>query len=140
MQIKASDVIIMGRSLGSAVALALAANNGAHALILESAFPSMPDIAAPHYPWLPVRWIMKNRYDNIARIESYRGPLLQVHGTADSLIPMALAKSLFDAAPSPTKRWIEFAGLNHNDPEPAGFFADLKSFLQEISPPNGSIN
>ena len=44
----------------------------------------MPDVAAVHYPWLPVRWVMKNRYDNLARIQHYTGPLLQSHGTADT--------------------------------------------------------
>ena len=132
--IKPNEVILMGRSLGSAVALALAADNGASALVLESAFTRMPDVAARHYPWLPVRWIMKNRYDNLARIQKYRGPLLQTHGTADSLIPIQMAKTLFESSPSPNKRWLDFNGLGHNDPEPAKFYAQLTEFLEVAAP------
>ncbi len=133
--IEPRDVILMGRSLGSAVAVALAVENGARALVLENAFTTMPDVAAIHYPWLPVRWVMKNRYDNLSRIKRYNGPLLQTHGTADILIPIALARSLFDDAPSKNKKWVEFAGRGHNDPEPASFYADLDKFLAAVSPP-----
>lgn len=146
MQIQPSDVILMGRSLGSAVAVALAAQNGTRALILENAFPTMPDIAAIHYPWLPVRLVMKNRYDNLTRIQRYTGPLLQTHGTADLLIPIRLARGLFDASPSKPKRWIEHPGLGHNDPSPAKFYAELSEFLNSIAlnssaqPPLGASN
>lgn len=132
--IETRDVVLMGRSLGSAVAVAQAADNGARALVLQNAYPTMPDVAALHYPWLPVHWVMKNRYDNLARIKRYSGPLLQTHGTADVLIPIALARSLFDAAPSKVKRWVEFAGLGHNDPEPDRFYAALEDFLNKVPP------
>lgn len=138
MKLKLDDVILMGRSLGSAVALALAAENGARALVLENAFTTMPDVAAHHYPWLPVRWIMKNRYDNLPRIQKYNGPLLQSHGTADTLIPIALAQQLFAASPSESKKWIEHPGLGHNDPPPARYFTELTNFLNNASSPNSS--
>lgn len=135
MKLMPNDVILMGRSLGSAVAVALAAENGARALVLENAFPTMPDVAAVHYPWLPVRWVMKNRYDNLNRIQKYKGPLLQSHGTADTLIPIAFAQRLFAASPSESKKWIELPGLGHNDPPPARYFKELKIFLNTVSPP-----
>jgi hypothetical protein len=124
-----SDIILMGRSLGSAVAVALAADNGAQALVLENAFPTMPDVAAIHYPWLPVRWIMSNRYDNLNRIQRYQGPLLQSHGTNDQLIPITLARQLFDKAPSTNKRWLEFPGLGHNSPLPRTYYDALARFI-----------
>jgi fermentation-respiration switch protein FrsA (DUF1100 family) len=127
--IQPADVVVFGRSLGSAVAVGIAAQNGAKALILESAFSTMPDAAAVHYPWLPVRWVMKNRYDNLTRIKKYEGPLLQCHGTADSIVPMALGRQLFDAAPSANKKWIEFPARDHNDPSPEGFLRQLGEFL-----------
>lgn len=133
LTIKPRDVILMGRSLGSAISVALAAQNGARALVLENAFPTMPDVAAIHYRWLPVRLVMRNRYDNLARIRQYSGPLLQTHGTADTLIPIGLARRLFDASPSQIKRWIEFPDLDHNDPQPRNFYADLSDFLGAIS-------
>lgn len=138
--IELRDVILVGRSLGSAVAIAIAAEKGARALILENAFTSMPDVAALHYPWLPVHWVMKNRYDNLARIRRYTGPLLQTHGTADVLIPIELARSLFDSAPSKNKTFVAFPGLGHNDPEPVRFYSDLGQFLNSASPPAGLEN
>jgi uncharacterized protein len=137
MNIQPADVIIIGRSLGSAVAIGVAAENGARALILECAFPTMPDVAALHYPWLPVRWVMKNRYDNLTRIQHYNGPLLQSHGTTDTLIPMTLARTLFDAAPSRGKKWLEFNNNGHNDAPPRHYYNDLAAFLDGAISPNG---
>jgi fermentation-respiration switch protein FrsA (DUF1100 family) len=136
-RIKPSDVVLMGRSLGSAVAVALAAENGARALIIENAFPTMPDVAAVHYPWLPVRWIMSNRYDNLSRIRKYSGPLLQSHGTKDQLIPISLARRLYDASPSRLKQWLEFAGLGHNSAMPRRYYDALTAFLEENVDTNG---
>jgi fermentation-respiration switch protein FrsA (DUF1100 family) len=130
MKIKPNELILMGRSLGSAVAVAVAAENGAKALVLQNAFPTMTDVAAWHYPWLPVRWAMSNRYDNVTRIQRCNCPILQSHGTADDVIPMSMARHLFDAAPSRDKRWIELPGLGHNSPMPQRYFDDLANFLK----------
>jgi fermentation-respiration switch protein FrsA (DUF1100 family) len=130
MGIKPNEVVLIGRSLGSAVAVGIAAENGARALVLDSAFATMPDVAALHYPWLPVRWIMKNRYDNLTRIHKYNGPVLQVHGSADSLIPISQAKLLFDAVPNPDKMWVTFDGLDHNHDRPSTWYKMLASFLK----------
>ena len=130
MGIQPSDVVLMGRSLGSAVAIALAADNGARALVIENAFPTMTSVAAWHYPWLPVRWIMTNRYDNLSRIQRYNGPLLQSHGAADELIPISFGRRLFAASPSHEKRWLEFSGLGHNSTMPPRYLRDLSGFLE----------
>jgi fermentation-respiration switch protein FrsA (DUF1100 family) len=135
MAIQPNGVIVMGRSLGSAVAVALAAQNGARALVLENAFSTMPDVAASHCPWLPANWIMRNRYDNLTRIKRYDGPLLQSHGTADTLTPIPLARTLFEASPSRVKKWLEFPGSGHNDPRPRRYYEELTAFLQGDVPP-----
>jgi fermentation-respiration switch protein FrsA (DUF1100 family) len=132
MGVRPNDVVLMGRSLGSAVAVALAAENGARALVLENAFPTMADVAAWHYPWLPVRWILANQYDNVSRIRRYSGPLLQCHGTCDELIPLSFARRLFDTAPNERKRWLENVGLGHNSPMPRRYYDDLAAFLTTI--------
>jgi fermentation-respiration switch protein FrsA (DUF1100 family) len=129
MRVRPNDVVLMGRSLGSAVAIALAADNGARALVVENAFPTMTDVASWHYPWLPVRRIMSNRYDNLIRIQRYEGPLLQSHGTRDELIPLSFARRLFDVAPSTNKRWLEFPGLGHNSGMPRRYYLELATFL-----------
>jgi uncharacterized protein len=131
MSIKPRDVVLMGRSLGAGVSVALAAENGASALILENGFPSMPDIAALHYRFLPVRLVMDNQYECLSRIKRYSGPMFQTHGTADELMPLQLGQRLFDASPSRVKRWIAFPGLGHNDPWPDWYYDELAEFLAE---------
>jgi fermentation-respiration switch protein FrsA (DUF1100 family) len=128
--VRPKDIVLMGRSLGSAIAIALAAENGARALIIENAFPTMTDVAAWHYPWLPVRWVMTNRYDNLSHIQRYEGPLLQCHGTRDELIPLSFARRLFDMATSANKQWLEFPGLGHNSAMPHSYYDDLSAFLE----------
>jgi fermentation-respiration switch protein FrsA (DUF1100 family) len=134
MGIKPSEVVLMGRSLGGAVAVALASEVGAQALIVETSFSTMPDVAAALYPWLPVRWAMDNRYDSLSRIKKYSGPYIQSHGTGDSLVPIAMARTLFDVAPSANKKWLEFADLGHNDVWPESYYGELAAFLDAVPP------
>jgi fermentation-respiration switch protein FrsA (DUF1100 family) len=137
MGIQPNEVVLMGRSLGGAVAVALAADEGAQALVIENSFPSMPDVAAIHYPWLPVRWVMKNRYDSLSRIKKYNGPLIQGHGVDDTLVPMRLARKLFDAAPTTNKEWIEFADCDHDSECPPNYYDALTSFLDRVADSTG---
>ena len=86
-----NQVTLMGRSLGTGVMVDLAASEGAKGLILESAFTSLPDTAARHYPWLPVRWVMRTRLDSAAKIDNYTGPLLM----SPLLLPVSFCGALF---------------------------------------------
>jgi fermentation-respiration switch protein FrsA (DUF1100 family) len=108
------QVVLMGRSLGGAVAVDLAATEGARGLILEATFTSLPDVAARHYPWAPVRMLMRNRLDSLSKIAGYAGPLLQVHGAADDIIPIDLGRRLFAQARGP-KWFVPIADAGHND-------------------------
>jgi hypothetical protein len=128
-----SQIVVMGRSLGGAVAIAIAAQQGAAALILENTFSRMVDVAASHYPWLPVGLLMRNRYDSLTRIAKYGGPVLQSHGTADDIVPIQFARELFAAIPSSNKRFVEFPGLGHNDPQANGYERQMIEFLDEVS-------
>ena len=110
-----ADIVQLGRSLGSGVAVDLAVADGAAGLILEAPFTSMPDVAALHFPWLPVRRLMKVQLDSQAKIADYDGPVLIVHGTADEIIPYRLGRQLFDAAGEP-KQFLSLEGMGHNDP------------------------
>jgi fermentation-respiration switch protein FrsA (DUF1100 family) len=122
-------IVLMGESLGGAVAVDLAAD-GARALILESTFSSMPDVAAYHYPWAPVRMLMKTQFDSATKIRGYRGPLFQSHGDCDSIVPLRFAKRLFDAANEP-KRFLLIEGGDHNDMRPLEYYDKLRTFLEE---------
>ncbi len=121
-------IVLMGESLGGAVAVDLAMQ-GARALILENTFSSVPDVAAHYYPWLPVRLVMQTRFDSAAKIPSYHGPLFQSHGDRDSIIPLRFAKRLFDAANEP-KQFLLVEGGDHNDLRPPQYYDRLKKFLE----------
>lgn len=125
------EIVLMGRSLGAAVMVDLAAEDGARGLVLESTFTSLPDVAAYHYPWLPVRALMRNRLESIQKIDRYQGPLLQSHGNADSIIPFELGQRLFEAANEP-KRFVVLPGRDHNDPQPASYFDELDAFFDRL--------
>jgi fermentation-respiration switch protein FrsA (DUF1100 family) len=136
--VRPNQIVLMGRSLGGGVAVALAAEEGAQAVVLENAFPTVLDVAASHFPWLPVRWLMDNRYDSVARIQHYHGPHFQIHGGNDDLVPVALGRRLFDSAPSHDKRFMEIPGRGHNDPWPASYYAELATFLDRASGETGT--
>jgi len=125
------DIVLWGESIGGAVAVDLAAKDGARGLILEDAFTSLPDVAAYHYPLLPVRWLMRGKLNSLANIGSYRGPLLMAHGDADSIIPYTLGQRLFAAANEP-KRFLTQDGADHNDPRDEIFWEELKNFIQAL--------
>lgn len=108
------EIILYGRSLGGACAVAVAAHAGAKALVLDRTFDCIVNVAAQRFPFAPVQWLMRNRYDSVARIVDYDGLLVQIHGPNDAVIPIRNGRRLFDAAGGP-KHWIEVPGLGHND-------------------------
>jgi hypothetical protein len=126
------DIVVMGRSLGGGVAVAMAAEQGARALVIEATFTKMTDVAAYQYPYLPVRLVMRNRYNSLRRIRNYTGPLFQSHGTADEIVPMRLARKLFDSAPSRMKQFYEVNFARHNDSPPPAYHLALSAFLDQV--------
>jgi len=125
-----ADVIIMGRSLGGAVAIDLAAKDGAKALVIASTFTSMPEVAKQHAKLLPTGLMMTQQLDSISKIKSYSGPLLQSHGCDDQLIPIELGRSLHSAAPG-KKRFIEVEG-GHNAPQSPEYREALEELLNSL--------
>jgi hypothetical protein len=126
-----TEIVLMGRSIGAAVMVDLAARDGARALILESTFTSLPDVASWHYAWLPVKRFMRTRLDSLSKIKDYHGPLLQSHGDADTIVPYTLGRQLFEAANEP-KRFITISGRDHNDPQTEEYYQALDKFLDEV--------
>lgn len=124
------QVVLLGRSLGGAVAVDLAAKDGAKALILQSTFTSIPDVAAFHYPWAPVRWLLRTRLDSISKIHNYPGPVFVSHGNADTIVPFELGKRLYDAVPG-EKEFMTLEDLDHNDSQPNAYYEVLRQFLEK---------
>lgn len=101
---------IYGESLGSAVAVQLAVENELGAIMLEAAFTSMADAARAHYPIFPVSWLVKDRYESVAKIAAVRVPVLVLHGERDRVVPVRLGRALFAAAREPKKARFYPAG------------------------------
>jgi fermentation-respiration switch protein FrsA (DUF1100 family) len=106
-------VAYYGESLGCAVALQTALDFPPEALVLDAAFTSVPDMARVLFPGLPLGWLLRERYDNLAKVPGLRCPLLAVHSRGDELVPFSMGRALFEAAPGP-KRFLESRG-GHND-------------------------
>ncbi|MDH3526857.1 MAG: alpha/beta hydrolase [Gammaproteobacteria bacterium] len=107
------DIVVFGRSLGAIIAAELAARTRPGALIMESAFTSVPDMAATLYPWLPVRLLSRYHYDALKPLARTRCPLLIAHSRADEIIPFTHGQRLFEHAREP-KQFLELRG-GHND-------------------------
>ncbi|AXB77903.1 alpha/beta hydrolase [Novosphingobium sp. P6W] len=96
----ASDaVVLMGASLGSGVAARMAAEHAPAALVLVSPFTSLPDAGAAALPWVPVRTLMRDRFDNLGAITRVRAPVLVLHASDDRVIPFRQGAALVAAAP-----------------------------------------
>ncbi|MEX8191402.1 alpha/beta hydrolase [Comamonas guangdongensis] len=107
---------IFGHSLGGAVAIDLASFvKDESGVLVESTFTSIPDVFdSMRWGWLPVNWLITQRFDSIDKVTAIGSPLLVVHGTADPLIPARLGQQLFDAAREP-KRLILVEGASHHN-------------------------
>jgi uncharacterized protein len=112
-------LVLYGESLGSAIATTMAAERSmagypVQALILEAPFPSVTAAAGHYYPFIPVKWLLKDHFDQASRIASISAPVLIFHGDQDKTMPIRFGKALFEAAQLPKQsKWI--AGAGHND-------------------------
>jgi fermentation-respiration switch protein FrsA (DUF1100 family) len=127
-------IVLFGESLGSAVALDLALDAEARALVLESPFTSIPDMARAVYWFVPVWPLVRTRYDNLAKVPRLHMPLLVLHGERDEIVPFAQGRRLFEAAPEP-KRFYAIPGAGHNDTYVTGgepYWRTLREFLDGL--------
>lgn len=131
------DMVLYGESLGTGVAVAMAfeaaqADQPVAAVLLEAPFTSTDAVAAGYYPFLPVRMLMKDRFDSLSRIKDIATPVFVVHGDKDKTVPQSLGRKLFSAAVEPKDAlWIEGAG--HNDLTDHGMIQAMLVFLNRHS-------
>ena len=109
-----SRLVYFGESLGAAVAVDLASEHPPAALILRSPFTSLGDVGRYHYPFLPVRWLLQDRYPSVDRIRQIDAPLLVIAGDRDGIVPIEQSRRLYDEAAEP-KELLVVAGADHND-------------------------
>jgi fermentation-respiration switch protein FrsA (DUF1100 family) len=106
--------VYFGESLGAGVAVSLALEQPPAALVLRSPFSSAVEVGRFHYPWLPVRWILRDRFLSIERIGRVASPTLFIAGDEDRIVPASQTSALFDAAREP-KALMMMPGADHND-------------------------
>jgi fermentation-respiration switch protein FrsA (DUF1100 family) len=128
-----NNVVLFGESLGSGVAVELAAEHPVHAMILRSPYTSIAEVAAIQLPYIPARWLVRDRFEALPKIGLSKAPLFVFHGDADTLIPMALGRQLFDAASEP-KTWLTVPGTGHNDVQTPQAEAAVLEFLAKLPP------
>lgn len=136
-QMNPNEVVVFGRSLGGAVASWLAQSYTPGALILESTFTSLRDIAATLYPYLPVRLLLRFEYDTAKYLGRVNCPVLIVHSRDDEIMPFSHGQRLFEMAKEP-KTFLQITGT-HNE----GFITSgkryeqgLNAFISEYLEPN----
>jgi fermentation-respiration switch protein FrsA (DUF1100 family) len=129
MKVPAGEVILVGESLGGGVAVDQAARRENRMLITLAAFTSFPEMAALKFPWLPGRYLVRNQFDNLAKIPRARGPVFISHGTADALTPFSHGERLAASAPEP-KRFQPLKDLPHMHPDRVEFWEAVKAFLE----------
>ncbi len=134
--IVASDNLIFGRSLGASVAARLAAQHQPLALIVESSFTSVPDIAQDLYPWLPARWLSRLSHATREYVRDVQCPILVVHSRDDEIIPFRHGEAIFASANEP-RTLLAIRGT-HNDAflrDARDYIGGLRAFLTGLTAP-----
>lgn len=126
--------VLYGESLGSGVAVELAARRPVGALLLEAPFTALPDVAAHHYPWLPVHLLMWDRFPSERRIAGVETPVFILHGAQDRTTPVAQGRAVLAAAAGP--KAAAFPPTGHNDFTLGPALGDILGFLDTHVPPS----
>ncbi len=145
--VEPKQIVIFGESLGGGVGTRLAAEMSAAGtppagLVLRSTFSRLTDAAAWHFPWLPVRFLMLDRFPSVERIQQITCPILVIHGQRDTIVPFEMGARLFAAAPEESsqgipKRLLPLRTADHNDvmvAEPEAVRQALEELLDMINP------
>jgi fermentation-respiration switch protein FrsA (DUF1100 family) len=123
----AERIILYGESLGCGVAVQMAVERPIGAVVLEAPYVSMPDLASSRYPWTPAGWLIRDRFDSLAKIHLIAAPILILHGEADRTIPIDHGRRLADKALS--ARFVAVPGANHIDCHERGGATAFSAFI-----------
>ncbi len=127
-EVKPVDVIVIGFSIGGGPATDVATSLGCRGLILQRTFSSMPDVAASRFPFLPVHYMMRNRFESAKKIATYQEPLLQSHGERDQVVPIKFGKKLHEACPAKDKVFFSKPDMDHFSPLDPDFLDLVRQF------------
>ena len=130
--IRTKDIIIYGESLGTGIATEIAQNNNFAGVILESPFTSMIDAAKNKYPFFPIRFLLKDKYESDKKIKNIKSPLLIMHGESDKIVPFWMGKKMYDIANEP--KYFYFTKYdNHMMEYDENLLIMLKKFLDSLN-------
>lgn len=132
-KVPAGEIILCGRSLGAGIASHLAARFKPKALILESGFTSLDDLASEMYPHFPVRILIRHHYPTLQNLSKVDAPVLLIHSRGDSIVPFSHGEALYRAAKEP-KYFLEIQGPHNEGYELSKetYRAKLKEFLSSL--------
>ena len=131
------QIVYFGRSLGAALAIELAAEQPPAGLVLVAPFASLGEMARIAYPYLPLSWLLGNRYNSVSRISQVHRPVLIMHGDQDDIVPRSQGEKLLEAA-NPPKSFQVLPGAGHNDTYSAAgdiYWHALSEFLGTYGAP-----
>ena len=123
-------IVLMGESLGTGVAVALAATHEAAAVVLDSPYSSAVEVAAAHYAVFPVKWLMFDQFRSDLAISDVHIPILVLHGDEDDIVPISLARQLFELANEP-KTFMRVPGGKHLVLGLAEVFPRVREWIDE---------
>jgi hypothetical protein len=127
--VDAKRIFVFGRSLGSGVAVHLASQRPVAGVVLVTPFDSLLSVAQRYYPYLPVNFMLKHRFDSLGRAPELRMPLLCLAAMQDEVIPPEHARRLYDAWGG-RKQWVELDGASHNTTDSqANYWPAIVAFL-----------
>lgn len=126
------DMVFYGESLGTGVAVQMATEFPAHALVLESPYTSLADIAHMRYPYIPAHWLLKDKFESLAKIGTVFSPVMVMHGYLDTVIPLDHSKKLLEFAPY-YKMGIFFKNYNHTNLD-FGVLAEKTKYFSDKAP------
>jgi pimeloyl-ACP methyl ester carboxylesterase len=127
--VRKEQSVLQGQSLGSGIAVEMARRGYGNKLVLISPYTSMVDMAALVAPFLPTRWLVRDRYDNLKKVAELRLPALVLHGSEDEVIPIAMGREV--AAALGGSRLVVVPGAHHNDLfDRDGPFDEVVSFAE----------
>jgi fermentation-respiration switch protein FrsA (DUF1100 family) len=130
-------VVLFGESLGSGVAVRLASERQVGAVVLETPYSSIVDVAQDHFPFIPVRWLLTDRFDALSKIGAIHAPILVMLGGEDVIVPMRFGRRLFEAANAPKQLWIAPEG-GHGDLPEFGSLDVVSTFIHKHLPASWS--
>jgi uncharacterized protein len=130
--VPAERIVAYGESLGSGQAVRLATERRLAAIVLEAPLTSTVDVGRRTYFWLPLRWLVADRYDNERNIRAVTAPVLILHGERDAVIPVAMGRRIYAAANEP-KRLVLFPEGGHNDLFDHGAWEKAQDFIVALS-------